>query len=354
LMLRLLVSRGANTSFTSSSGDTALVLIETFCAKNPKSMKKCREELLTDTKDTAITENVKVFRFNKFLNDVLLPINNGCKSSARNKLLSLRDRATLSASEKAELYSERAEQEITVLTALMKHLKMDANLLRRRISSKDGNWLEILHTNINAIVPKAFLKVYCNVLPDEQELSLMMIQCKKAFDASNVVDSKGVRHVDREAAIPHILGKWRDRGLIVDRMKNFQQMVVDPIQHSIGFAVPNDVVLQRIESYGSVVEVGAGTGYWTAVLKGRGVDAVAYDVCPPSTDRGGNDFFDFTFGDVQEGDATVLFGGKAGAELGRRTLLIVWPNNADRKDNDHLYLYEEPMQPVWDADCLLG
>jgi hypothetical protein len=30
-----------------------------------------------------------------------------------------------------------------------------------------------------------------------------------------------------------------------------------------------------------VVEVGAGTGYWAALLRARGVDVVAYDVRPP-------------------------------------------------------------------------
>ena len=31
--------------------------------------------------------------------------------------------------------------------------------------------------------------------------------------------------------------------------------------------------------------MGAGTGYWAALLRSRGVDIVAYDVAPPSYDE---------------------------------------------------------------------
>ena len=69
---------------------------------------------------------------------------------------------------------------------------------------------------------------------------------------------------------------------------------VDPIQHSVGFA------LQRIKRYGSTVEVRAGT----VVLMGKVVDNVAYDACPSSKEATVNRFFSFMHNDVQKGDTT--------------------------------------------------
>lgn len=43
-------------------------------------------------------------------------------------------------------------------------------------------------------------------------------------------------------------------------------MIVDPLQHCVGFAIPNEAVLESIVKYGpKIVEVGVGTGYWTAI-----------------------------------------------------------------------------------------
>ena len=347
LSLKLLILHGANRHYTSLNGFTAATLIEEMCEKNPKLLNECREVLLVDDDDGTVTEDVKAFRFDRLMNRVLLPINNSCHSSIDLTKPLLRNVAIG--------YKERAEQEMLVLGALMKHLGMNANLLQQRISPEDGNWLEILHTKIKSITPKAYLKTYCNSLPTEQELNIMMSRSGSAIEAANIEDSMGVKRVDREAARQKILVKDRDRGLIFsDIMIHFVPMVIDPIQHSVGYAVPTNDVLQRIKFYGPVVEVGAGTGYWSAVLRGVGVDTIAYDAYPPSANQMKNTFFSFTYTDVEEGDGTVLFDGEKGAELaGHRTLLVVWPNRNDREDNPHLYdAGIEP--PIWDADCLSG
>lgn len=46
------------------------------------------------------------------------------------------------------------------------------------------------------------------------------------------------------------------------------------------WAVPNMAAINEIARQGKIVEVGAGTGYWTFLLRQMGVDVVAYDESP--------------------------------------------------------------------------
>jgi hypothetical protein len=43
------------------------------------------------------------------------------------------------------------------------------------------------------------------------------------------------------------------------------------------WALPTDAALELLASYAPLVECGAGTGYWLALLRARGVDAIGYD-----------------------------------------------------------------------------
>ena len=89
------------------------------------------------------------------------------------------------------------------------------------------------------------------------------------------------------------------------------------------FAVPDQVALDCVASFGPVVEVGAGTGYWSWLLRQMSVDVVAYDTRPPDSTHNG--YF-----------APVFW---TRVELGRgqdvvqqhpdRTLLLCWPNMDD-------------------------
>ena len=47
-------------------------------------------------------------------------------------------------------------------------------------------------------------------------------------------------------------------------------------------AIPTEGALQAIADLKMpVVEVGCGSGYWARLLRGRGVDVLAYDLHPP-------------------------------------------------------------------------
>ena len=245
---------------------------------------------------------------------------------------------------------QRAKQELHVLKTLFEYVGLDPSVLHKRLSASDGNWLEELHTRISALVPDCYLRVYFREPPTKQEFALMLSHSGESPRAGMMAEtSEGVSFFDEQAAHAKLFAKWRDRGLIYRAsMINFEECVIDPIQHCIGFAVPSDAVLQRMEQFGPIVEVGAGTGYFTAILQARGVDAVAYDLSPPTEDHEASGFFSHTYTDVQEGDAKRLFA--EDPSLASRTLLIVWPNNPDREDS---HFYEgEHLPPVWDADCL--
>jgi hypothetical protein len=47
------------------------------------------------------------------------------------------------------------------------------------------------------------------------------------------------------------------------------------------WSVPNERALELLGDLGPLVEGGAGTGYWAALLTARGADVMAYDVAPP-------------------------------------------------------------------------
>ena len=121
--------------------------------------------------------------------------------------------------------------------------------------------------------------------------------------------------------------------------------------------MPSKECVAAIARHGPIVECGAGTGYWSAILQHSGVDVVAYDAEPPSAESN-NSFFDSTFTQVRRGHGPSLFASAEAAALCQRALLLVWPNNADVSDNRHLLgnagLREEGVDaaPLWDADCL--
>ncbi len=47
------------------------------------------------------------------------------------------------------------------------------------------------------------------------------------------------------------------------------------------WALPSEAALEALARYAPLVECGAGTGYWSALLRERGVDVAAFDLAPP-------------------------------------------------------------------------
>ena len=92
-----------------------------------------------------------------------------------------------------------------------------------------------------------------------------------------------------------------------------------PLQHTYACAIPNEQAIDALEHLRlPIVEIGAGAGYWGALLRIRGVDCVLYDRSPP-TSEGNNPYFNRQFTEVLPGDH-----GKAALHPGH-ALLLVWP-----------------------------
>jgi hypothetical protein len=58
------------------------------------------------------------------------------------------------------------------------------------------------------------------------------------------------------------------------------------------WAIPDDGALDVLARHAPLVECGAGTGYWAALLAADGIDTVAYDAAPPGRDASGNAYHD--------------------------------------------------------------
>lgn len=94
------------------------------------------------------------------------------------------------------------------------------------------------------------------------------------------------------------------------------------------WAVPNDEALALLEREGPIVEIGAGGGYWAALLRDRGVDIVAYDLEP-----GFNTQVARLWTHVEQGDASVA------GEHPERTLFLCWPPYSDPMGAQALGVY---------------
>lgn len=110
-------------------------------------------------------------------------------------------------------------------------------------------------------------------------------------------------------------------------------MVREEVIHEYGFAIPCDDALVEIAKHSPIVEVGAGTGYWAALLRNGGVDVIASDTL-------GEDFgaygFSKLYTEVIQEDASVM-----AALHPDHTLLIIWPPYGDPMGADAVAAYHE-------------
>jgi hypothetical protein len=136
-------------------------------------------------------------------------------------------------------------------------------------------------------------------------------------------------------------------------------LIVGPLQRTLAFGIPSNAFLRTIKTHAPrIIEVGAGTGYWSYLLSKLGADVVSYDAHPPgyiddtTSDGGQNVYFGSTsYYPVETGVTSTIFGGTC-SDVADRALLIVWPNNPDATDNPHVAVGGSSLPPAWDFDCL--
>lgn len=98
-----------------------------------------------------------------------------------------------------------------------------------------------------------------------------------------------------------------------------------------GFAVPTPEALKLIASYGDVIEIGAGTGFWAELLRDQGIDVMAVD---PMENDWTQWFPSGLVGHVEMGDHTSC------VRYPERTLLMIWPS-MDSWAGEALQLFAE-------------
>jgi hypothetical protein len=94
---------------------------------------------------------------------------------------------------------------------------------------------------------------------------------------------------------------------------------------AFSWAIPSPGALSVIAEYSPLVECGAGTGYWAALLRGRGADVVAYDIAPPASGSA-NDFH------RRRRPWTPMLASASAAAVAAspgRALLLCWPPRDD-------------------------
>jgi tetratricopeptide (TPR) repeat protein len=89
------------------------------------------------------------------------------------------------------------------------------------------------------------------------------------------------------------------------------------------WAIPNEEALTTIRDLGPIVEIGAGSGYWSAMLKARGADIKSFDIAPLGTPDGVKNYY---HGASDRAWTEILPGDESTAALyPERTLMLSWP-----------------------------
>lgn len=94
----------------------------------------------------------------------------------------------------------------------------------------------------------------------------------------------------------------------------------DGLARRFSYVLPEPHLLEVVRRCSPLVELGAGTGYWTYLLRAMGADVVAYDSTPvggPRENRYHPDVSPWT--DVRVGDLPVL------SRHSDRSLFVCWP-----------------------------
>jgi hypothetical protein len=242
------------------------------------------------------------------------------------------------------------QQEVRACSKMLQFLEATGEVPQGlSAESAQGNPLLALCRAIRPRMPVVLLKLYSQADAGEE-------------DAAD--DGTGEQMVGRRVWVPsrtelhwlRILSTLEDPPLALN--KGFwvsshwgcvHNALTEPLDHTFAFSVPSDEALAAIgqlarRAESEVLELGAGTGYWAACLRERGVAVRAFDKYPPDK-RCANMFFCHSFCDVEEGGSEVLDSWPGGSA--KLVLLLVWPFNAD----EHKKRAAAGATP-WDAEAV--
>ncbi|CAB9503871.1 expressed unknown protein [Seminavis robusta] len=252
-----------------------------------------------------------------------------------------------------EAYNHKKTQDILhrkrrrALASLLQSLDMDPKLLQPRTRTswtlQDGNWLETLNARILKLIPESMLKIYTDDnLPSQQD-------AKTLAAIHSISYSPKTTNVLSETSV-----SYRFRGQIMSILAEaMDHLIIRPMQLTVSFAIPNKAAIQALqELHTPIVEMGAGSGYWTALLRHAGIHVDAYD--RQGAQSKDHEFYDTWYTeDIHQGDCETVF--QHTQQLAEtHTLLLIWPNDPDPVDNPQFVVHDKSLssQPTWDVACL--
>jgi hypothetical protein len=117
-------------------------------------------------------------------------------------------------------------------------------------------------------------------------------------------------------------GELTSRGSVKDYMRDTMAMwhLRDEWVLRFGFAIPCAELLDRLAAAAPIVEVGAGTGYMTALMRNRGIDVIGSDY-----DFGGYNSHGFLTGCFDEDQVQGVQGKTMVRRYPDRTVFCSWP-----------------------------
>ena len=343
-------------------GQSCVGIVRSQCDVNEKKAAKCEAIILSHLEKTGkineirhfLEEEKKALDLVNLVNDVLIP------ASRRPEESGVETESTSDIGLSA--------QDKRIIIALMKHLNLDPSVLFQKASfgkfpHQIENLYEVIHRRIIKVMPKAFLRVYCNSNPSNEEREVVTCtNYSSRMAAENSVD--GVRHIEPSILMSDSFCLHRERGHVARQVELLTDLIVGPLQRTIAFGIPSNGVAKKIVEHAPrIVEMGAGTGFWSYVLSSMGANVVAYDAYPPASldeeileekdELSANNAYvgNRSYFSVQKGDASSVFDGSV-PEMESRALLMVWPNNPDADDNKHVVENESNLPQIWDVECL--
>ena len=342
-LVKLLLSRGADVSLRHGKGATCVGVLAAWLSDGSThdDAKELIESCVGHAQDgdtiDRMREEVKAQTFFDLMYS-LTPIH--------NKYLSMPN-------------ARDGEREASLVCEICKQLGMPSDYLTRPASSdaKWGNFYETLHTRLTSRIPKAFLTVYADhrgESPTDSDFDLMTQHSEEAVREAEAKAAKlqkevfgGVRTsaYHPETLRTSSLVPWHARGRVPKCMKQYQNLIVLPLRRCISHSVPSTTTLKALSKLGPIIEVGAGSGYWSAMLLERRVDVIAYDLEPPDPETLLNGYAYRPFCPVHRADTTLF---AVDPTLAERTLLIGWPTGQDDVGGNG----EEGAPAGWEAACL--
>jgi len=292
----------------------------------------------------------------------------------------------------------------------LKYLHMDPAVLTA--DTVHENWLEQLYCKTQQLAPRVLFSVWHNVddsqqiidleeQPNDFELQVLLALDPSPLKHANWDDATGeLVFLDRAALVRQLLVPFRHRGHLPKLLETVYPHMLVPLE-TVSHAIPSTDNLQLLARYAPLIELGAGTGYWSAAVQSLLLQqqqqqqqpkqdmVLPFDAAPPrpgetvGTTRP-NLYFEHTYTTVHQGTCADVFpddesnnnnknnnnnttstrtAASAAAintnaatvdlthHQKNRTLLLVWPNNPDNVDNAPQF-HSDVLPPVWDADCV--